>query len=86
MSVVLVVVGVGVGGLVVSFTFSRKLTIGLESSGSESRGRVDDVVSDLFRGHGGSVVGRSFILEDFGGSFFMSELRSLFFKDAELGF
>ena len=82
----MLVLVVGVGGVVVSFTFSRKLTIGLESSGSESRGRVDEVVSDLFRGHGGSVVGRSFTLEDFGGSFFKSELRSLFFKDAEFGF
>ena len=83
---VLVVVGVGVGGVVVSFTFSRKLTIGLESSGSESRGRVEDEVSDLFRRDGGSGAARSFTLEDFGVSFFRSELRSLFFKDAELGF
>ena len=67
-----------------SFMFSRKLTIGLESSESESSGRVDDEVSDLFRLHGGSGAGRSLTLEDIGVSFFKSALRSLFLTDAEL--
>ena len=83
--VVVVVVVVG-GGVVTSFTFSRKLMIGLESSSSESTGRVEDEVFDLFRLHEGSGTGRSVTLEDVGASFSKSELRSLFLTDTELGF
>ena len=71
--------------MVTSFTFSRKLMIGLESSGSESTGRVDEVF-DLSRLHEGSGTGRSVTLEDVGASFSKSELRSLFLTDTELGF